>query len=98
MVTENERVRRFVDALRAGDLADAGRLMVESHRSLRHDFEVSTDALDALVDRLVATPGVHGARLTGAGFGGCGVALTVPGVLDEGWTVRPCAGARLLPV
>lgn len=96
VVTENRRVRDFVAALRAGDIADAGRLMVESHRSLREDFEVSTDALDALVDRLVATPGVHGARLTGAGFGGCVVAVTEPGVLDEGWTVRPCDGARLL--
>jgi galactokinase len=96
VVTENERVRAFVGALRAGDAPLAGRLMVESHRSLRDDFEVSTPALDALVDRLVATPGVHGARLTGAGFGGCVVALTDPGALDEGWTVRPCAGARLL--
>ena len=97
VVTENERVRRFVAALRDGDGPLAGRLMIESHQSLRDDFEVSTTVLDDLVARLVAVPGVHGARLTGAGFGGCVVALTDPGALDEGWVVRPCGGARLVP-
>jgi len=96
VVTENARVVQFVSALRDGDTAGAGQLMIESHRSLRDDFEVSTDALDQLVDRLVATPGVHGARLTGAGFGGCVIALTEPTALEEGWTVRACSGARLL--
>lgn len=91
--TENERVRAFADALRAHDAARAGALMVESHASLRDDFDVSTPELDALVERLVATPGVHGARLTGAGFGGCVVALTERGVLHEGWRLRPAAGA-----
>jgi galactokinase len=93
VVTENARVLAFVDALGNGDVSRAGRLMVESHRSLRDDFAVSTPALDTLVDRLVAAPGVHGARLTGAGFGGCVVALTAPDALLEGWTVRPCQGA-----
>jgi len=93
VITENARVRAFAGALRAGDLATAGACMVESHASLRDDFEVSTLALDALVERLRSTPGVHGARLTGAGFGGCVVALTEPGALDEGWTVQPSAGA-----
>jgi galactokinase len=96
VITENDRVRRLADALRSGRLADAGTLMVESHASLRDDFDVSTPALDRLVDRLTATPGVHGARLTGAGFGGCVVALTDPGALDEGWTVAPSRGARLV--
>lgn len=91
--TENERVRAFAAALRDGDVALAGRLMHASHVSLRDDYEVSTAALDALVERLVATPGVHGARLTGAGFGGCVVALCEPGVVTEGWTVRPSGGA-----
>jgi galactokinase len=95
VVTENHRVHEFVSALHAHDLAYAGGLMAASHASLRDDFEVSTDALDALVDRLNATPGVHGARLTGAGFGGCAVALTEPGALNEGWTVRASDGARL---
>lgn len=95
VVTENGRVRAVAEAFRAGDLRSAGAAMVESHRSLAEDFEVSTDVLDALVDRLCATPGVFGARLTGAGFGGCVVALTEPGALAEGWTVRASAGARL---
>lgn len=94
VVSENARVRAFVEALRAGDLAGAGGLMVESHASLRDDFAVSTPRLDALVDRLRATPGVFGARLTGAGFGGCVVALCEPGVDVGGWVLRPSAGAR----
>jgi galactokinase len=91
--TENERVQAFADALRSGDLETAGRLMVESHASLRDDYEVSTAALDALVARLTATPGVYGARLTGAGFGGAVVALAAPGAVTDGWVVRPSAGA-----
>jgi galactokinase len=95
VVTENERVRAFVAAFRAGDLSGAGALMIEAHTSLRDDFEASTPVVDALVARLAATPGIYGARLTGGGFGGCAVALTEPGVLDEGWTVRAAAGARV---
>ncbi len=90
---ECDRVLGFADALAAGDLPGAGRLMDASHRSLRDDFEVSTPVLDALVERLRAVPGVHGARLTGAGFGGCGVALAEPGVELDGWRVVPAAGA-----
>jgi galactokinase len=95
VMTENARVWAFVEALQGGWLEEAGQLMVASHDSLRDDYEVSTPVLDALVDRLMATPGVYGARLTGAGFGGCVVALTEPGALDEGWVVRPSAGARV---
>lgn len=94
VISENARVRDFSAALTAGDLAAAGRLMAESHTSLRDDFEVSTPVLDQLAERLSAVPGVHGARLTGAGFGGCVVALTDPGALDEGWLVHAAAGAR----
>lgn len=97
VITENARVRAFADALWSGDLTGLGRLMTASHASLRYDFEVSTPGLDRLVDRLSATPGVHGVRLTGAGFGGCVVALTAPGTLDEGWLVRAADGARLEP-
>ena len=95
VMTENARVWSFAEALTEGWLEEAGALMVASHASLRDDYEVSTPTLDALVERLVATPGVYGARLTGAGFGGCAVALTDPGALDEGWTVRPSAGASV---
>ena len=95
VVTEIARVRAVVDALAAGDLDAVGAAMDASHASLRDDFEVSTPQLDALVARLQATPGVFGARLTGAGFGGCVVALARPGALDEGWLVRPAAGGRV---
>jgi galactokinase len=99
--TECDRVRSFAAALRADDRARAGTLMAESHRSLRDDFEVSTPVLDHLVEQLLTVPGVHGARLTGAGFGGCVVALADPGVdlSDSGaraWEVRPAAGARIV--
>ena len=95
VVSENGRVREFAAALRAEDLAAAGELMDASHRSLRDDFAVSTPELDALVDRLRAIDGVYGARLTGAGFGGCTVALTRPGAVGDGWVLRPSAGAAV---
>jgi galactokinase len=95
VVTENERVLAFADALRSGAPRAAGALMYESHASLRDDFAVSTPALDALVERLRGTPGVHGARLTGGGFGGAVVALCeedaeIPG----GLRLRPSTGAH----
>jgi galactokinase len=95
VVSENDRVIAFTDALRANELVTAGRLMNESHASLRDDFEVSTPALDTLVRELRSIDGVFGVRLTGAGFGGCVVALTTPGALPEGrgWHVSASAGA-----
>jgi len=100
VVAENGRVLRFAAALRRGDLAMAGALMVEAHASFRDDFDASTPVVDALVDHLVATPGVHGARLTGGGFGGCVVALVEPGTPTEGWgrhwVVKASGGARVL--
>ena len=96
VLSENARVLAMADALRAGELAGAGALMTESHASLRDDFEVSTPVLDALVERLVATPGVHGARLTGAGFGGCVVALAEPGAVVDGWRVRAAGPATIM--
>ncbi len=94
VVTENQRVRDFVAALDRHDVDGLGAAMLASHVSLRDDFEVSTPVLDALVERLRATPGVHGARLTGAGFGGCVVALHEPGLDLGGWQVRPSTGAH----
>jgi galactokinase len=73
-VTEMLRVRAFADALRQGDIDALGPLMLESHASSRDNMEVSTPELDALVGCLVDA-GALGARLTGAGFGGCVVAL-----------------------
>ncbi len=74
VVSENQRVLEFADALRAGDAAALGSLMLASHASLRDDYAVSTPELDLAVDLLVEY-GATGARLTGAGFGGCVVAL-----------------------
>ena len=73
-VSEMARVRAFADALRAGDIEALGPLMLASHDSSRSDMEVSTPELDSLVECLVDA-GAIGARLTGAGFGGCVVAL-----------------------
>jgi galactokinase len=98
VVTENQRVLAMVEALRAGDLAGAGELMVDSHVSLRDDFEVSTPELDQLVEQLGATRGVYGARLTGAGFGGCVVALCEPGAAIEGWHLDAVGGAAVTEI
>jgi galactokinase len=82
VITESRRTQECAVALGEGRVVEAGALMVESHLSLAHDFEVSTDRLDGLVEALVGRPGVLGARMTGAGFGGAVVALTRPGALD----------------
>ncbi len=89
VVSENRRVRDTTAALADGDRRSVGLLFGASHASLRDDFECSTPIVDATVDRLTATPGVYGARMTGGGWGGCVVAVTEPGALDEGWVVRP---------
>ena len=75
VVSENTRVLAAARAMRAGDTVMLGRLMNESHRSLRDDFEVSSPALDAMVDAARCAEGCFGARMTGAGFGGCAIAL-----------------------
>jgi len=95
VVTENERVGQVVAAFRGNDPRTAGHVMSLAHDSFRDDFAASTPVVDALVERLIATPGVYGARLTGGGFGGCAIALTEPGALSEGWIVRPSAGAHV---
>ncbi len=75
IVHENERVLAAVAAFEAGDLLTMGRLFYESHASMRDLFGISSPELDALVEIARATPGVIGARLTGAGFGGCTINL-----------------------
>jgi len=75
VVAEIQRPVQMADAMGAGDLARAGALMNESHASLRDLYEVSSPELDAMVAEAQRHPGCFGARLTGAGFGGCAVAL-----------------------
>ena len=101
VVSENERVDAFVGALELGDRVELSDAMAGSHASLRDDFEVSTPALDELVENLSTMRGVIGARLTGAGFGGCVVALVERGATidlpNRTWRVRPSAGASVQP-
>jgi galactokinase len=75
VVTENARTLEAADVLRSSDLDRLGSLMGESHTSLRDDFEVSTGALDTIVELARGEPGCVGARMTGAGFGGCAIAV-----------------------
>jgi galactokinase len=101
VVSENARVRAFAGAFEHRDVRRAGELMNDSHRSLAMDFEVSIRELDDLVSWLQGLDGVLGARLTGAGFGGCAVALSRPGVLRKQmrnrkyWVVWASEGAHL---
>jgi len=83
VITENDRVVKFARALHAGDIAAASALMIEGHRSLRDDYEVSAVELDALVEAAMEVPGCYGARLTGAGFGGCTIALVAEAAVPE---------------
>jgi galactokinase len=75
IITENLRVNATTMALRGGGLKTAGQAMRQSHASLRDDYEVSCYELDVMADLASAQPGCYGARMTGAGFGGCAVAL-----------------------
>jgi galactokinase len=75
VLSENARVRAFADALAATDFARAGETLFASHASLRDDFAVSWPEGDAVVERARSVPGCLGARMTGAGFGGCVLAL-----------------------
>jgi galactokinase len=75
VVTENERTLQAVAAMRSGQLARLGELMDASHASLRDDFQVTNAELDIIVASAQSQPACYGARMTGAGFGGCAVAL-----------------------
>lgn len=74
-IYENQRTIDAVDALKASDVEKFGRLMVESHRSLKENYEVTGKELDTLVEEAMKVPGVLGSRMTGGGFGGCTVTL-----------------------
>jgi galactokinase len=88
IVTENARVLAAVEALRVGDVSRLGLLFTESHASMKHDYEITTPEVDALVDLAVRDPDVIGARLTGGGFGGAVVMLVKAGT-------APTASARI---
>ncbi len=83
VVTENKRVMHMVNALQSQQIERAGSLLNDSHESLRDDFAVSCEELDMLVDILSGIPGVAGARLTGAGFGGCVIALIKTNTISD---------------
>jgi galactokinase len=82
VIGENARVLRAAAALELGDLHAFGNLMLESHRSLRDDFEVSCPELDLMVELAEQVEGVYGTRMTGGGFGGCTVALVQAGCVE----------------
>ncbi len=87
VVGENERTVQAAEALKAGDYGRFGRLMNESHESLRSDYEVSCEELDLMVELARRQPGILGARMVGAGFGGCTVNLVERGRADRLATV-----------
>ncbi|MBZ5614755.1 MAG: galactokinase [Acidobacteriia bacterium] len=82
VVGENARVLKAAAALERGDLQAFGNLMLESHRSLRDDFEVSCSELDLMVELAGQAEGVYGTRMTGGGFGGCTIALVQAGCVE----------------
>jgi galactokinase len=83
VVTENKRVRDATVALQKADLATFGRLMAESHVSLKDDYEVSCPELDLMVELAGQVEGVYGARMTGGGFGGSTVNLVDQRTVEE---------------
>ncbi|GAB4252091.1 MAG: galactokinase [Acidobacteriota bacterium] len=93
VVTENDRVLQAVELLRRGELEAFGSLLYASHTSLRQDYEVSCRELDVLVDLAGQVPGTLGARMTGAGFGGCTVNLVRSEAVEE-FRFRVASGYR----
>ncbi len=82
-VYENQRTLKAVEALQNEDVELFGKLMVESHNSLRYDYEVTGTELDTLVEEALKQEGVIGARMTGAGFGGCAVSIVKNKYVDK---------------
>lgn len=82
VVTENQRVKSSVDKLKSGDIEGFGQLMIKSHESLRKDYEVTGINLDTIVEEALKAEGCIGARMTGAGFGGCAIALVTKEKID----------------
>ena len=75
VISENQRVKDAVMAMQTGDMEVLGKILNASHASLRYDYEVSGPELDTIIDFSLQYPGCIGARMTGAGFGGCAIAL-----------------------
>ncbi|MDP6543564.1 MAG: galactokinase [Phycisphaerae bacterium] len=100
VVSEIDRTLRAVEAMEAGDYAAFGQLMYASHASLRDNYEVSCEELDEIVELAADLEGVHGARMTGGGFGGCAIILadakradSIAGAITENYTAKfghPC--------
>lgn len=82
-VTEMDRVLKAVDALKSNNLQELGQLLYASHNSLRDDYEVTGIELDTLVNEAAKQEGCIGARMTGAGFGGCAIALVHKDFIDD---------------
>ncbi|NXY19610.1 GALK1 Galactokinase, partial [Atrichornis clamosus] len=112
VVGEIARTARAAQALQARDYSMFGRLMVESHNSLRDDYEVSCPELDELVAAALEVDGVYGSRMTGGGFGGCTVTLLEAGAAQRAqqhiqekysgtatfYLTKPSGGAKVLPL
>lgn len=82
-VYENERTKKAYECLNAGKLEEFGQLLVESHNSLKDLYEVTGNELDTIVEESLKVPGCIGARMTGAGFGGCAIALVKNSEVDN---------------
>ena len=82
-VYENQRTKKAVEVLKAGDIQEFGRLMNASHVSLRDNYEVTGKELDTLVEAAWNIDGVIGSRMTGAGFGGCTVSIVRDDAVDR---------------
>lgn len=87
VVSENSRVLSAWAAIQQKDWNQLGKIWVESHLSLQNDYEVSCEALDFWVNTVLKLPGSLGARMTGAGFGGCIIALIDPKILNSNWNL-----------
>lgn len=109
-ITEIKRTAEAADALKERNYLKFGQLMVESHTSLKNDFEVSCNELDVLVSAAIETKGVLGSRMTGGGFGGCTVTMVYDYAVDDAirnmqeryeglatfYVCSPCDGAKIL--
>ena len=82
VIAENDRCERFADYMGKSLYDEAGALMVESHASMKDDYEITVPELDFLAAEAMKTKGVYGSRMTGAGFGGCTVTLVQPRAVD----------------